>query len=208
MILYLTSGLVITLGIIQLFHAILGDKKNHGRLGAYIIVYFYTIAVFLPFNYMTGIVLFGLCALSLLSYYHKTKHWKRAVATAATFIALIGIKIGIEVIGLDTDDLTPYVLTALVFFVVSSFAASIRMHIDKKTHKTQILEIQKKMEQEKDKLLSVILIETNAFKKYTVQHLKTTLEYLDLFKLEDVEKSIKELIARNQTDEAESETKT
>ena len=205
MIIYFASGLVLTYGIMRMFVAVMGGNKTHDRLGSLINVFVYVIAVYLPFNYIIGVVLFGLGALFLLSISFEASFLMRLLATIATFAVLIAARAGLSFADRHIEGLVLFVITALVFFAASSFALDIRMLIDKKGRLDQIQDIQDKYEEEKNKLTAKFQTETNGLKNYTVQHLKNALSFLEVYKLADVEASIKDLIARNKTDKTDSE---
>ena len=205
MILYFVAGLILTYGVLRMFVAILGSSKTHDRLGSLINVFFYVIAVMLPFSYIVGVVLFGLGALFLLSISFEASFFWRLITTIATFAVLITVRAGMYFTNQQIDGIVLFTFAALAFFAVSSIALDIRMHIDRKNSHNQINEMKVKMEEEKSKMVSDFRLEASGLKNYTVQHLRNTLKYLELYKLADVETSIKELIARNRTEKAESE---
>ena len=197
MIIYFAAGFILTFGVLRMNTAILGSKKTHDRLGALINVFVYVIAVFLPFNYFIGIVLFGLGALFLLSISFEASYLMRILATAATFAVLMASRLGLDFAGLHIEGLVLFILTALIFFAASSIALDIRVFIDNRSRHNQIQDMQEQFEEEKNKLTSNFQRESDGLKNYTVQHLISTLKFLELYKLADVETSIKDLIARN-----------
>ena len=199
MTIYIIAGLLTTYGVMRIFIAFMGNNKTHDRLGALINVFVYVIAVFLPFYYITGVVLFGLGALFLLSVSFEASILRRLTATASAFVVLIAVRAGLYFVNLNIENLVLFMLAALVVFAVSSIAFDISFAIDKKSRQNQMKEMEEKYEEEKTKSLADLRAETNGLRNYTVQHLKSTLESLDLYKLADVEASIKDLIARNKT---------
>ena len=205
MILYFAAGLILTSGVMRIYMAVLGGGKTHDRLGSLINVFVYAIAVFFPFNYLIGVVLFGFGVLFMLSLSFEASYLKRILATITTFVVLIAARVSVGFVGQNIEGLILFILVATIFFAVSSIAFDIRIYIDKKNHQKLILDIQEKNEQEKNKLISTIQMETNGLKKYTEQHVKNTLKMLELYKLADVEASLKDLIARNRTEMAGSD---
>ena len=203
MIFYILAGLVLSFGVIRMYTAILGDRKNQERLGAYINLFVYAIAVFLPFNYIIGVVLFGLGVLYLLSLSFVASFYRRALTTAATFIVLVVARIGAGLISQDANGLVLYVLAALAVFAVSSAALDISLAVEKNKHKTLLLAFQKEAEEEKNELISQNLQEINSLKYDMAAHLKNTLNLLDRYKVEDAEASIRELIRRNELQDTE-----
>ena len=208
MILYFASGLIITYGIYRIFVIALGGGKTHDRLGALINVFFYVIAVFLPFNYIIGVVLFGLGVLFMLSISFEASIPRRLAATAATFAVLIAVRLSLDFANQNIEGLVLFILAALMFYAVSSLAQEVRSAIEKKSQHSQILEMQEKTEEEKNKLTTNFQIEINGIKNDTVQHLASTLKFLDVYKLADVEASIKDLIARNKMEKTQNESDT
>ena len=199
MILYFAAGLMLTYGILRIFVSALGINKTHDRIGALINVFFYVIAVFLPFNYLVGVVLFGLGALFMLSISFEASYLMRLLTTVATFAILIAVRASLGFAWQHIEGLVLFILVALAFFAVSAIATDIRAHINRKSSHNQILEMQEKINEEKIQLASKYEMETNGLKNYTAQHLQSTLKYLELYKLTDAEASIKDLIARNRT---------
>ena len=200
MIIYFIAGLILTYGIMRLFVVFMGNNKTHDRLGALINVFVYVIAVFLPFNYAIGVVLFGLGALFMLSISFDASMLNRLVATLATFAVLISVRAGLHFLDQNVEGLALFMLAALVFFAASSIAFDIRFFIDKKNRRDQLQELQEKNEEEKTKLTADFQTELNGHKNRTSQQLESTLKSLEFFKLADAEASIRDLIARNKTD--------
>ena len=199
MIFYLISGAVVTLGVLRMFVAFMGNIKNHERFGVLINVYVYTIAIFFPFSYMLGVVLFGLMALYMLSLSFEAGILIRILATASTFITLTVVRFGLSFVYHDINGVVFFALAALVFFLLSSFALDIRLSLDKNNHNNQLKKMRDKTDNEKEALISMNQKEISAIKNYTISHLTQTLKLLDVYKLEDTEASIKDLIARNKT---------
>ena len=208
MILYFAAGLLLTYGIYRMFFIVLGGSKTHDHLGALINVFFYVIAVYLPFNYITGVVLFGLGALFMLSISFDASILRRLTATVATFAVLIAVRFSVNFMDYNNEGIVLFILTALVFFAASSLALEIRFAIDGKSSRNQFLEMQERNEEEKTKLISKFQMEINGLKNYTAQHLRSTLKFLEVYKLADVEASIKDLIARNRTEKAGNDDNT
>ena len=204
MIIYYIAGLVLTYGVMRLFVVFMGNNKTHDRLGALINVFVYVIAVFLPFNYAIGVVLFGLGALFMLSISFDTNMPKRLAATLATFAVLISVRAGLQFLDQNIEGIALFMLAALVFFAASSIASDIRFFIDKRNRHNQLQEMQEKNEEEKTKLIAEFQTELSLYKNHTNQQLENTLKSLDLFKLADAEASIKDLIARNKTDKKDA----
>ena len=199
MILYFVAVLILTYGVLRMFTAVLGNNKTHDRIGTLINVFFYVAAVFLPFNYIVGVVLFGLGVLFMLSISFEASILMRLLATFATFAFLIVVRVGLSFANQHIEGIVLFILAALVFFAISSFAVDIRVHIDNKSRRKHVQNMQEKIEEEKIKMASKYRLEANGLKNYTTQHLENTLKLLDLYKLADVEASIKDLIARNRT---------
>ena len=199
MIIYFASGLLLTYGVFRMFTAFLGNGKAHDRLGTLINVFFFAIAVFLPFNYIIGVVLFGLGVLFMLSISFEASMLMRLLTTAATFAVLVAVRAGLGLADVQAESLVLFMLVALTFFAASSIAVEIRIYINKKSSHNKISDMQEKLEEEKNELATKYQLETDGLKNYTTQHLTNTLKLLDLFKLADVEASIKDLIARNRT---------
>ena len=199
MIIYFIAGLVITYGIMRMFIAFMGNNKTHDRLGALINVFVYVIAVLLPFHYIIGVVLFGLGALFMLSISFEASLLRRLAATVAAFVVLIAVRAGLHLVNQDIEGLVLFMLAALMFFAASSIAFDIHFAIGKKSCHNQIKEMKEKNEEEKMKLAADFHEETSGLKNHTRQHLKSTLKFLELYKLADVEASIKDLIEKNKT---------
>ena len=199
MIFYLLTGFVLLYGVVRMFVAILGKERNEERIGSYVNMYVYGIAVLLPFNYIIGVVVFGLGVLFFISLSFAAPLWRRAVATAAVFVVLVGVRAAVSLFGQNLEGLVLHIFVVLVFYVLSSAVADLSKFIKKSQEESQILAFKEKAEEEKNELISMHMQEINSFKENVVINLNTIQKLLDRYKLEDAEVLIKKMIGNNET---------
>ena len=187
------AGIIVVFGVIKMFTAILGNKVAYDRIGVYINLFVYAIAVFFPFTHGVGVVIFGLGALYMLSLNFDTGYFKRVAATLASFVLLAGVRFGVNYIIQNDNMQTAYILSALIFFVFASLIHDISRLHEKKKNAEYVQGIKNEAENEKNELTSTHINEVNLLKNKTVSQLKHILYLLDLFKIEAAEASVKNL---------------
>lgn len=189
MILYFFFGLLVFLGILRMFEAVLGEKNAQERFGLYANVLVYSLAVYLPFRYMFLSALFGACALLMLSLAFGAGLLRRLAASGLTLALLFGARLAAALLMPEAGALHEIAVSALAFFCAATAARDARRNRARAGLAAAAM-------REMDELAARHARETSSLKAEMSETLSRQLAMLDRFQIEDAEKSVKEALQK------------